>query len=246
MAQPSRGSWSTNSTERGFLYDAISTRQCSMTSSSVSVVTVADDDDRLHRLPPRLVGHADDRRLLHRGMFLERAFDLGGIDVLGRGLDQPPLRADPRQRSVLLAPAEVVGVVPVARQPLRVELVAVEVAVHDGGTAGHDLAHVTGRHLVAVGVDDAHQRHGRRTARRADGVASPRVEGEHPHDLGLAEPRGLAGPRAVVDGDHRVPLGRAAERAERRQVVAAVGVDLEHLLDGRAHHERAGAALGRR
>ena len=56
-----RGSASTNSTDRGFLYDAIFARQCSMSSLGGGRLAVLEHDDRLHRLAPRRVGHADDR-----------------------------------------------------------------------------------------------------------------------------------------------------------------------------------------
>src|SRR5205814_475784 len=116
------------------------------------VMTLTDDHDRLDRLSPRLVGHADDGRLLDALMLLQRTLDFGRVDVLGRRLDQPSFGPDPGQRTVGLAPAEIVRVVPLASKALDVQLVAVEKAVHDGRTARHDLAHLAGRHLVTVQI----------------------------------------------------------------------------------------------
>ena len=59
---------SRNTTDFGFLYDAIFARTCSMSSSSVAVLAVVEHDDGPHRLAPRRVGHADHRRLAHRGV----------------------------------------------------------------------------------------------------------------------------------------------------------------------------------
>ena len=207
-------------------------------------LTVLEDDDGFDALGPLRVGDADDGRLLHGRVAIDAGLDLGRVDVLGGRLHDARLGTDERDRAVGFALAEVVGVVPPAGLALLVHAGAIEVAVHHCRTARHDLTGLAGRDLVAVGVDDAHlDRRGRAPA-RARCLAADGVERQHAHDLGLAVPRGLARPRARVDGDHVVPFRLAAECAQALEVVAAVRVDLDHLFDRRAHDEGARALLG--
>src|SRR5690606_13523716 len=131
--------------------------------------------DGLDALVPAGVGHADDGGLLHGRVALEAALDLGRVDVLGRRLDEARLGPDEADRTVGLPPSQVVGVVPPVAQPLGVEVVAAEVAVHDSGAAGHDLARLARRHLVVVGIDDPHLHHGRGPPGGALLLAAPRV-----------------------------------------------------------------------
>ena len=132
--------------------------------------------------------------------------------------------------------------VPAAGLAHGVQLGAVEVAVHHRGPAHADLARLAGGELLAVGAEHGDAHEGRRAAARADARLQG-VEGGHPHDLGLAVAGGLRAPGAVVDGDHGRPLRLAREGAQRLQVVAAVGVELDDLVDGGRHDEAARAPL---
>ena len=125
---------------------------------------------------------------------------------------------------------------------VHVELGPVEVAVHHGGPAHADLARLARGELGAVGVErgDAHE--GRRPPARAD-AGLQRVEGGEAHDLGLAVAGGTLAPGALVHGDHGRPLRLAREAAQRLQVEAPVGVELDDLVHGGRHDERARAAL---
>ena len=54
---------------------------------SVTVAPGSQHDERVRRLAPLLVRHADDGRFLHRGMAQQHAFDLDRRDVLAAADD---------------------------------------------------------------------------------------------------------------------------------------------------------------
>ncbi len=132
--------------------------------------------------------------------------------------------------------------VPAARLTLLVELGAVEVAVHHGGPAHGDLARLARGELGAGGVEDgdAHER-SRPSARACAGLQG--VERGEAHDLGLAVAGGTLSPGAVVDRDHRRPLGLAGKAPQGLEVEPAFGVELDDLVHGGRHDEGAGAVL---
>src|SRR5512133_2944917 len=63
------------------------------------------DDERLHRLTPPLVGYADDRNLVNRGMLGERLLDLDREDILSAADDHvlDPIRQEEVSRVVEVA-----------------------------------------------------------------------------------------------------------------------------------------------
>ena len=98
-------------------------------------------------------------RLAHRGVALQAALHLRGVDVLRARLDQPRLGADERDRPVLLAAAQIAGVVPASLHSLGGGLRLVPVArVHDIGQPRTDdhLAGFVRSHVVIVVVHHAH------------------------------------------------------------------------------------------
>ena len=125
-----------------------------------------------------------------------------------------------------------------------VELGTAPVPVHYGGPPGHDLPGLAVGKLAVVGIHDANLHHGRRPPVRADAADPQRVVRQHPHDLRLTVPTGVAGPAAGVGRHHRVPLGSGGRRPQRVEVVAPVGIRVSDLGKHRSDQERAGAALG--
>ena len=198
-------------------------------------------DDRLHALHPLGIGHADHRAVGHGRVLLQATFHLGGVDVLGAGLDHLHLRADEAERPVGLAAPEVVGAVPAVALALRIELGPAPVAVHHRRAAHADLAHFAGGKLHARIVEDSQLRV-RRGAAVAAEVVAPAViaPGHRAHHLGLpvAEQAALGDHR-----NHRVPLGADAGAAQAVQLVAAVAVELGQLVAGRLHQEGVCAAV---
>jgi hypothetical protein len=75
---------------------------------------LAQDDDRLDRLAPALVGHGDHRAIGDRGMSEQRVLNLGRIDVLGAGDDHVLDPVDDVDIAVGVHPASISGVHPTA------------------------------------------------------------------------------------------------------------------------------------
>ena len=130
---------------------------------------VADDDDRVHRLDPALVGHSEDRDLEHGGMRPERVLDLERIHVLTAGDDHVLGAIEQREVVLVVEGADVARAVP---------------AVDEGGLGrrrvrpssppsrwarGRSTSPATpAGTALAVAVDDAHL--------DADGVLPDRAE----------------------------------------------------------------------
>ena len=127
-------------------------------------------DPRCGRAPRSL-------RRRRRRVGLDTALHLGRVDVLGRGLDEPGFRSDESERSVRLAAAEIVGVVPSTRSALGVQLGPVEVAVHDRRAADADLAGLALLDLVSFGVEESDPSRTAPAGRgcRADGPSAPKL-----------------------------------------------------------------------
>src|SRR4051794_1175070 len=198
-------------------------------------------DDRLDRLAPLLVRHADDSDLGHSGMRPDDVLDLAREDVEATGHDHVLLAVDDRQEPVGVLAGDVTGVQPAALEGLFRLLRLVPVALHDERPADADLAGLAVRHLVEVLVEerDLQPRHrppARREPRRVARVVLVLLQHRDRHAaLGLAEeleedraeladrllePRRRHGGGAVVDG------------LERGQVVVGelrvVEQDVEH------------------
>ena len=142
-----RASSSRNSTDVGHLKWASRSRQCSMSSASVAVAAGAQHDERLDRLAPLLVGHADDRGLGDGRVLEEAVLDLDRADVLAAGDDHVLLAVgDHDVRAVEVA--AVAGVEPAVDDRLGRLLGLLPVA----------LEHVVGagEHLALVVDPDAH------------------------------------------------------------------------------------------
>ena len=114
-----RGSAATNSTEVGHLKCARCPRQNASSSASVSVVPGLQHDERLRRLAPLLVRHADHRAFEHRRVLVERVLDLGRADVLAARDDHVLLAVDDVDRAALVPDREVAGVEVAAVDRLR-------------------------------------------------------------------------------------------------------------------------------
>src|SRR5581483_1655783 len=71
--------------------------------------TGAELDQRRHALAEAVVGHAEDQRVEHVRMRLERAFDLFGEDLLATGVHARVAAAEEGYRAVLLDPRPVAG-----------------------------------------------------------------------------------------------------------------------------------------
>ena len=63
-------------------------------------LALAELHDRGDPLAPALVGHADDDRVEHGGVGLERLLDLLGVDLLAAGVDADRAAAEQRDRAV--------------------------------------------------------------------------------------------------------------------------------------------------
>src|SRR5262245_2725725 len=126
-------------------------------------------------------------------MFLEARLDLRRVDVLGGRFDEPRLRTDECDRSVLVATTEIARVVPAASVTL-----ATRVAIHHGRPTPVDLADLAGGQLASFAVDDAYLRQRDRSLPEG----AHREESRH---FGLSVAAGSAARRARVEGDHRVP-----------------------------------------
>ena len=244
---PLRGSASTNSTVRGFLYDAMLVRQC-------STISVAGDG-RGRRATTTIAftlcthlasGTPMTAHSATAGCRRDAALDLGRVDVLGGRLDHAALRPDEGDRPVgLAAPRSFVWCQP-PRWRTRVLLGPVPVAVHDGRRRGPRSRRPRPAAPRVVVVDDADSSRGEVRPCVPSAPRPRQLNVIMPDGLGLAVAAGVRRPtgscRGLTIASHVGATGRAAQA---RQVVAAVGVDLEDLVEHRPDEERAGAALGR-
>ena len=197
---PARGRASTNSTVRGFLYDAMRARHHSMISSASTVSPSATTTIAFTACTHVSSGTPITAHSATAGCERDRVLDLGRVDVLGRRLEHPALGRDERERTVGLVAAEVVRVVPAVAGTLGVELGAIPVAVHHRRAAHRDLADLAGGHLVVVLVDDCGSARAATAGRACPMPAPEEVERRHAHHLGLAVTARVRGPTADVSG----------------------------------------------
>ena len=111
-----RGSTSIQSTDVGHLKPARRSRAKAMISSSVDVAAGRDHDDRLGRLAPPLVGHADDGDVGDAGMGHQHVLDLGRVHVLAAGHDHVLHPVVDVEVAVVVEVAGVAGAEPAVRR----------------------------------------------------------------------------------------------------------------------------------
>ena len=117
---------------------------------------VAHHDDRVHRLDPALVGHAEDRDLEHRGVRSEGILDLERVHVLAAGDDHVLGSIEQVEVVLVVDVADVTRAVPAVDERRLGRLRVLPVADHHVRPSDDDLAGDARRARVAVGVDDAH------------------------------------------------------------------------------------------
>ena len=140
-----RGSSAITSTLLGTLKPAMRSRAQAITLAGSTRVAGPRHAHRLHRLAPGGVGHADHRHVGHVGVAVDRALDLGRVDVLAAGDDHvlhPVVDVDV---AVGVHVAGVAGVHPaVGGLGAGGGLGLLPVAQHVVRRAGDDLAHLAG------------------------------------------------------------------------------------------------------
>src|SRR3954454_12170800 len=119
--------------------------------------------DGLHRLPPSLVGHADDCGVGDRRMLEQDALDHPRIDVLPARDDYVLAPVLDEQIAVVVDAANVAGAQRSVAQRLGRLIRSPPVAAHQLRATRADLATVTGRDLVVGFVDHLKRRARRRT-----------------------------------------------------------------------------------
>ena len=195
------------------------------------------------RLAEGAVGHADHRRVGHRGVLHQRDLDLLGIDVEPAGHDHVLGAVDEIEEPVGVEIADIAGAEPVAVERGDGGLGVAEIFAHHrcaAGRAGADqkLAGLALGHILAVRVDDADLDAEDRPAGRMRPLRL--LLGAQPGDvprLGLGE-EGVEPdmrqrrPQPLLERD-REDLARGDDQAERRR-------RLGPLLQLRHHHAEDG------
>ena len=124
-----------NRTCFGTLNFASCPRQCSTSSSGVTVACLAHDGERHRDLSPPFVRSTDDRDLDDRFVLVEHTFHLGARDVLAAGHDHVLQPIDDEEIPVVVLHADVAGVEPATCERLARRLGIAPVALEDLGTA---------------------------------------------------------------------------------------------------------------
>src|SRR5215204_125211 len=96
-------------------------------------------DERLGSLAPLLVGYRDDGGLQHGRVVVHRLLDLDGRDVLAAGDDDVLFAVAQLHVTVRVPGGDVAGVVPAALECLGGDVGLLEVALHHGVAARHEL-----------------------------------------------------------------------------------------------------------
>src|SRR5574337_798813 len=115
---------------------------------------LARDHERLHRLPPLLVGDADDRHLEDGRMAAEDLLDLARVDVGAPADDHILLPIGDEEVAALVQVADVTGVKPAAAERLGGGLGLPPVPLHDQVAPDHDLPHLARQDLAVLVVND--------------------------------------------------------------------------------------------
>src|SRR5260370_33938324 len=110
------------------------------------------DDNRLHRLAPLLVGHADHRDIGDRGMAEERALHFRRIDVLATRDDHVLDAIINVEITILVAVAGIPGMEPTVADGPRRRLRQGPISEHYLVRAADHFADLAGRQLLSGGV----------------------------------------------------------------------------------------------
>src|SRR5437588_7683694 len=106
-------------------------------------------DERMHRLAPDPIGHADDGTFGYRWMPVQDILDLSRIDVVATGDDHFLFAIDDSVETLLVDARQVTGGAPAfAHGLLRCNRI-VPITRHDMVAANDDLAHLAGRNAAA-------------------------------------------------------------------------------------------------
>ena len=192
----------------------------------------AGDDDRVDRLAPAVVGHAEHGGLGDGRVAHQRRLDLERVDVLAARDDHVPRAVEQVEVAVVVGVDDVAGAVPAVDQRLGGLVRAVPVAEHDVRAADPQLA------VAHVDLDAGH-----RDAHRGEPLAAAAVvlAGEV-----RDRRRGLGHPVELGDVAVRQPLEHAALELggdRRRRVLdvpqrAQVGVVRARRVEQHPEHGR--------
>ena len=149
-----RGIESTKSTDFGVLKLAMRAPRPGDDVGRVPPRSGLQDDDRLHRFAPGVVGDADHRRVGDRRMTEERVLDLGRIDVLAAGHDHVLHPVIDEDVALLVHVGGVAGAHPAVADRGGGRVGLVPVALHHDMGADQDFPDRASRRLLAVGRDD--------------------------------------------------------------------------------------------
>ena len=151
-------------------------------------LALARDDHGVHALAPAFVGHADDGAHGDLGQLGDGVLDLGRVHVLAAADDHVLEPVHDEEVAVGIQPAHVARVHPAVLERGGCLGGPVPVALHDHGAACRDLAHLAGRQLAALAIDDAHLGNGHGPAGRAQQALTLRAGAvlgrAHGHDGG--------------------------------------------------------------
>src|SRR5581483_2961884 len=155
-----------------------------------------EDDDGFDHFGADRVGDADDGGEGDGGVAGEAGFDLAGADAVAAAGDQVAVAADEAEVALLVGDAEIATDQPVAAELRRSGGVVAPVAEehHRIGSLVRDAAHLAGRKLAALAVDD-------RDRMSRDGGPGP--AGPHRRKRGAV-------------ADHQVALGLSVELVDRQ------------------------------
>ena len=223
-----RGRASTKSTERGRSKPPRRGRQKARISSSRADDARPKRDDRLHRLAPALVGHADDRGLGDRGMREEHVLDDAGIHVLAAGDDHVLDAVLDEQVAVVIDAPDVAGVQPSVGERLRGLVRALPIAAHQLRAAREDLAGFSSRprRIACVGHSQLGRRRPVGLPTAAAQVASrARAGGRRPRGTSApARPRSCRRTAQSRSRTRRSPAAACLRRSARRRSRSSAGV----------------------
>src|ERR1700683_4070036 len=94
---------------RGTLYPATWPRRCSWSGSRSTATPGPQRPEPRHTLAKQLIGDADDQRVEHVGVGLQRAFHFLGEDLLPACVHAGVAAAEQRYGPVVLDPGQVTG-----------------------------------------------------------------------------------------------------------------------------------------
>src|SRR5262249_37615932 len=113
-----------------------------------------DTDDGMDAFAPMRIGQADHGDLVHRRVFGENVFDLGGEDVVAAGFDSEFGAVAEVDVATVVETRHVAGIDPAIADGFAILVGRVPVASEGDLTADDELADVAGRDVAAVVIDD--------------------------------------------------------------------------------------------